>query len=389
MRRALAVQVKNSRCATALAEIVMRDFTDDLKDVSRRLGEAKVYLKIDAQRDRFRELEIEVSKPGLWDDQEFAKKLNAEYANTKGDIDIFDGLARRLEDAEVLHEMAREIDDASQEAEIEKGIQAIARELNGLEMRSLFTGEHDELDCIVHINTKDGGVDAQDWSELLLRMYQRWAERRGIDFEINDISPGTEAGIMSVEFTLKGRYAYGLMTSERGTHRLVRISPFDNQGRRQTSFSNVQVWPAMENPDIEIDETDVRMEVFRASGAGGQHVNKTSSAVRLIHEPTGLVSSSQEERSQLQNREKAMNRLKAMVAAKIEEEHQAELDRIAGKQATVGWGSQIRSYVLQPYQMVKDLRTNIESSSVESVLDGDLDEFMVGYLQWRRAGDDS
>jgi len=344
----------------------MRDFTDDLKDVSRRLGEAKVYLKIDAQRDRFRELEIEVSKPGLWDDQEFAKKLNAEYANTKGDIDIFDGLARRLEDAEVLHEMAREIDDASQEAEIEKGIQAIARELNGLEMRSLFTGEHDELDCIVHINTKDGGVDAQDWSELLLRMYQRWAERRGIDFEIN-----------------------GLMTSERGTHRLVRISPFDNQGRRQTSFSNVQVWPAMENPDIEIDETDVRMEVFRASGAGGQHVNKTSSAVRLIHEPTGLVSSSQEERSQLQNREKAMNRLKAMVAAKIEEEHQAELDRIAGKQATVGWGSQIRSYVLQPYQMVKDLRTNIESSSVESVLDGDLDEFMVGYLQWRRAGDDS
>jgi len=389
MRHARAVQAKNSRCATAPAEIVMRDFTDDLKDVSRRLGEAKVYLKIDAQRDRFRELEIEVSKPGLWDDQEFAKKLNAEYANTKGDIDIFDGLARRLEDAEVLHEMAREIDDASQEAEIEKGIQAIARELNGLEMRSLFTGEHDELDCIVHINTKDGGVDAQDWSELLLRMYQRWAERRGIDFEINDISPGTEAGIMSVEFTLKGRYAYGLMTSERGTHRLVRISPFDNQGRRQTSFSNVQVWPAMENPDIEIDETDVRMEVFRASGAGGQHVNKTSSAVRLIHEPTGLVSSSQEERSQLQNREKAMNRLKAMVAAKIEEEHQAELDRIAGKQATVGWGSQIRSYVLQPYQMVKDLRTNIESSSVESVLDGDLDEFMVGYLQWRRAGDDS
>jgi protein subunit release factor B len=208
-------------------------------------------------------------------------------------------------------------------------------------------------------------------------------------FEINDISPGAEAGIMSVEFTLKGRYAYGLMTSERGTHRLVRISPFDNQGRRQTSFSNVQVWPAMENPDIEIDETDVRMEVFRASGAGGQHVNKTSSAVRLIHEPTGLVSSSQEERSQLQNREKAMNRLKAMVAAKIEEEHQAELDRIAGKQATVGWGSQIRSYVLQPYQMVKDVRTNVESSSVESVLDGDIDEFMVGYLQWRRAGDDS
>ena len=176
----------------------MRDFTDDLKDVSRRLGEAKVYLKIEAQRDRFRELEIEVSKPGLWDDQEFAKKLNAEYANTKGDIDIFDGLARQLEDAEVLHELAREIDDASQETEIESSIKVIAQSLNGLEMRSLFTGEHDEADCIVHINTKDGGVDAQDWSELLLRMYQRWAERRGLEFEINDISPGAEAGIMSV-----------------------------------------------------------------------------------------------------------------------------------------------------------------------------------------------
>ena len=196
MLRARVVRVKSSRCATAPAELVMRDFTDDLKDVSRRLGEANVYLKIDAQRDRFRELEIEVSKPGLWDDQEFAKKLNAEYANTKGDIDIFDGLARQLEDAEVLHEMAREINDESQETEINASIQAIAQALNGLEMRSLFTGEHDESDCIVHINTKDGGVDAQDWSELLLRMYQRWSERRGLEFEINDISPGAEAGIM-------------------------------------------------------------------------------------------------------------------------------------------------------------------------------------------------
>ena len=220
-------------------------------------------------------------------------------------------------------------------------------------------------------------------------MYTRWAERRGFEIEIDDVSPATEAGIMSAEFTIKGRYAYGLMTSERGTHRLVRISPFDNQGRRQTSFSAVQVWPVMDDPDVAINESDIRMEVFRASGAGGQHVNKTSSAVRLIHEPTGLVASSQEERSQLQNREKAMGRLKAMVAAKIEEEHQAELDRIAGKQAQVGWGSQIRSYVLQPYQMVKDLRTEIETSSVEAVLDGDIDDFMEGYLRWRRAGDNS
>ena len=365
----------------------MRDFSDDIKDVSRRLSEAKVYLRIDSQRERLRELEAEVSRPDLWDDQNLAKKLNAEYSNVKGDIDLFDALSGQLDDVEVLHEMAREVDDASQEGDIEEGLTALARALRELELRSLFTGEHDEADCIVQINAKDGGVDAQDWSEILLRMYQRWAERRGFIVEIDDISPATEAGIMSAEFTIEGRYAYGLMTSERGTHRLVRISPFDNQGRRQTSFAAVQVWPVMDDPDVEINDSDIRMEVFRASGAGGQHVNKTSSAVRLIHEPTGLVASSQEERSQLQNREKAMNRLRAMVAARIEEEHQAELDRIAGKQATVGWGSQIRSYVLQPYQMVKDLRTNIESSSVSEVLDGNVDEFMEGYLQWRRSGD--
>ena len=205
-------------------------------------------------------------------------------------------------------------------------------------MRSLFTGIHDEADCIVQINAKDGGVDAQDWSEMLLRMYERWADRRGIGFGVDAVSEGTEAGIMSAEFTLTGRYAYGLMTGERGTHRLVRISPFDNQGRRQTSFAAVQVWPVMDAPDVEIDDADIRMEVFRASGAGGQHINKTSSAVRLIHEPTGLVASSQEERSQLQNREKAMGRLRAMVAAKVEEERAAELDAIGGKAGAGGLG---------------------------------------------------
>lgn len=363
----------------------MRDFTTDIHDLSVRVADAKKYLQIDQLIERLAVVEVEISKPDLWDDQDAAKKINAEYANIKSDIDEYNKIYGMVEDLEVLHELAREVDDATQEEEIETGIKKVAAMLSVVEMRSLFTGEHDEADCIVQINAKDGGVDAQDWTEILLRMYTRWAERRGFSFEIDDISQGTEAGILSAEFTIKGRYAYGLMTSERGTHRLVRISPFDNQGRRHTSFALVQVWPVMEAPEVEINESDLRMEVFRASGAGGQHVNKTSSAVRLIHEPTGLVASSQEERSQLQNREKAMTRLKAMLAARLEEEHQAERDRIAGKPAQIGWGNQIRSYVLQPYQMVKDLRTEEESGNVAAVLDGDLDAFMEAYLRWRRA----
>ena len=362
----------------------MRDFTDDLRDLRRRLGEAEGYLKIGANRVRVVELEAEIGRPDLWDDPDYAKKLNGDYANVKGDIDLFDQLSRELDDAEVLHELAREMDDESQEPDIDAARVHLAAQLDMLDLRSLFTGEYDSLDCIVQINAKDGGVDAQDWSEILLRMYTRWAERRGFTVEVDGISEGTEAGILSAEFTIHGRYAYGLMTAERGTHRLVRISPFDNQGRRQTSFASVQVWPVLEDPDVEVNESDIRMEVFRASGAGGQHVNKTSSAVRLIHEPTGLVSSSQEERSQLQNREKAMNRLRTMIAARVIEEREAELDRIAGRQAQVGWGSQIRSYVLQPYQMVKDLRTEVETSNVAAVIDGDVDEFMEGYLRWRR-----
>jgi peptide chain release factor 2 len=367
----------------------MRDFTSDLRDVHRRLDEAETYLSIADNRERFAVLEAEISDPALWDDQERAKKLNTEYANIRDDLAVFDRLTEQFGDVEVLHELARDEDDESQEAEIEASIAAIEATLDQLELRSLFTGEHDDSDCIVQINAKDGGVDAQDFAEMLLRMYERWCERRGFTISLNYVSEGAEAGIMSAEVTISGRYAYGLMSAERGTHRLVRISPFDNQGRRQTSFAAVQVWPLLDDVDVDIDDSDIRMEVFRASGAGGQHINKTSSAVRLIHEPTGLVASSQEERSQLQNRERAMGRLTAMIAAKAEEDRAAELDAIAGKQAQVGWGSQIRSYVLQPYQMVKDLRTEVETSDVSGVLDGDIDEFVEGYLRMRRAQADA
>lgn len=367
----------------------MRDFSNDLTDIRRRVDEASVYLKVAAGKERMVELEVDVARPDLWDDQDNAKKVNAEYANLKTDLEDFRQLASSVEDLEVLHEMAREVDDETQEPELERGIALAKSKLDALELRSLFTGVHDEADAIVQINAKDGGVDAQDWSEMLLRMFTRWAERKAFAIEVGDISLGTEAGILSADFTVRGRYAYGMLTSERGTHRLVRISPFDNQGRRQTSFATIQVWPVLDDLDVEINESDIRMEVFRASGAGGQHVNKTSSAVRLIHEPTGLVASSQQERSQLQNRENALKRLRTMVAARIEEEREQELRTIAGKSATVGWGSQIRSYVMQPYQMVKDVRTDIESGNIAGVLDGDLDLFMEGFLRWRRANSES
>jgi peptide chain release factor 2 len=365
----------------------MRDFSDDIKDLRRRLDEAHGYLKIDYSRNRLQELEDEVARPDLWDDQNFAKKVNAEYAATKGDVQRYDTLAGRIDDLEVLHEMARDEDDVSQEPELAAEVQGLEREFSDLELRSLFIGAHDEADAIVRINAKDGGVDAQDWAEILLRLYTRWAERRGFDVEVDDVSEGTEAGILSAEITVKGRYAYGLLCSERGVHRLVRISPFDSQARRQTSFAAVEVFPVLEDlPDLEIPESELRMEVFRASGAGGQHINKTSSAVRLIHLPTGLVASSQEERSQLQNRAKALARIMSMIAARREEEREAELARIAGgKQAQVGWGSQIRSYVVQPYQMVKDLRTEFEVGNVQGVLDGDIEPFMEAWLRDRRA----
>ena len=291
----------------------------------------------------------------------------------------------------MLFELAREEDDESQEPDLEAAVDELTGQLAELELRSLFTGEHDEADAICSINAKDGGVDAQDWAEMLLRMYTRWAERRGFDVEVDDVSEGTEAGILSAELTIRGRYAYGLMQAERGTHRLVRISPFDGNARRQTCFAAVDVYPGLDDTaTVDIDEKELRIDTYRSSGAGGQHVNKTSSAIRITHLPTGVVVTCQDERSQLQNKTKAMAKLKAILAAKAEEDREAELQTIAGgRQAQVGWGSQIRSYVLQPYQMVKDLRTDHEVGNVMGVLDGDLDGFMEAFLRWKRTGADA
>ncbi len=365
----------------------MRDVTDDLKELRLRVEEARRYLRIDDTRHRLAELEQEVQRPDLWDDQDRARQVSSAYARARDDVAVYDGLLQRLEDTEVLFELARDEGDDSQEPEIDAAIAELGAELDELELRSLFTGEHDEADAICAINAKDGGVDAQDWAEMLLRMYSRWAERRGFEVEVDDVSEGTEAGILSAEFTIKGRYAYGLMQGERGTHRLVRISPFDSNARRQTSFAAVEVWPALdESAQVDIDEKDLRIDTYRSSGAGGQHVNKTSSAIRITHLPTGVVVTCQDERSQLQNKTKAMQKLAAILAARAEEEREAELQKIAGgRQAQVGWGSQIRSYVLQPYQLVKDLRTDHEVGNVQGVLDGDLDGFMEAFLRWKRA----
>jgi peptide chain release factor 2 len=291
-----------------------------------------------------------------------------------------------LSDLETLAELAREESDDSLESEIDDGAQSLAARLDELELRALFTGEHDERDAICTVNSGAGGTDAQDWTNMLLRMYLRWAEQRGFDSELDEATPGTEAGISSATFTIKGRYAYGLLASERGVHRLIRISPFDANARRQTAFASFDAVPALdeaEEPDI--DANDLRIDTYRSSGAGGQHVNVTDSAVRITHLPTGIVVSVQNERSQTQNKARAMQILAARLAERQRQERQAELDALSGEKRDVAFGSQIRTYTLQPYQLVKDERTRYETGNVQAVLDGELDGFIESFLQWRRS----
>jgi peptide chain release factor 2 len=366
----------------------MRDFSDDIGALRQRLAEAEQYLRIEDLRHRRPQLETEASRPDLWDDQDLARRITGELSSAITDIEAFEALVQQVDDGETLAEMAREEADESQDAEIEAGLASVAARLSELELRSLFSGEHDEVDALCTLSSGEGGADAQDWTEMLYRMYMRWAQGHGFTVEEEDSTPGSEAGLSSVEFVVKGRYAYGWLKAERGVHRLVRMSPFNAQGKRQTAFAALSVVPLLHDGDIdiEIDEADVEMQVFRSSGAGGQHVNKTSSAVRLIHKPTGIAVSCQVERSQLQNRAKAMTMLKARLADLERQKREDELLAIQGEQQRVGFGSQIRSYVLQPYQLVKDLRTEHETGNVEGVLDGDLDPFIEAYLRWQRAG---
>jgi peptide chain release factor 2 len=364
----------------------MRNFSDELAALRKRLTEAEVYLDLEGKRARHAELEAEMGRPDLWDDQEDARAITTEYGRVGDDISVLSDLGVKLDDAEALYEMAMEEGDESQAADIEREVADLTRALDDLELRSLFTGEYDEADAICEIHAGAGGTDAQDWAEMMVRMYLRWAERRGFAYEIDEMSAGTEAGILSATVIIKGRYAYGLMCAEKGTHRLVRISPFDSQARRQTSFASLDPTPFLEDlsAEVTIEEKDLRVDTYRSSGAGGQHVNVTDSAVRLTHLPTGIVVSCQNERSQMQNKARAMQVLAAKIAERQREERRAEIDAISGPASQAGWGNAFRHYVQAPYQMVKDDRTGYETGNVQAVLDGDLDELMEAWLRWRR-----
>jgi peptide chain release factor 2 len=312
-----------------------------------------------------------------------------ELSAVEDDLRVYDEFSAKLEDLAVLNDLAVEEDDAGTEAEVRAGLEGLRRELAELEIRVLLSGEHDGRDAVVTVHAGAGGTDSQDWAEMLERMVLRWAEQRGFKTDLHDEQEGDEAGIRSATFSVHGPRAYGLLHAERGVHRLVRISPFDSQARRHTAFASIDVVPLLDEVDTEITITDdeLRVDVFRSSGPGGQGVNTTDSAVRLTHLPTGLVVACQNERSQLQNKATAMTLLKAKLAELERQKREEELAAVRGEQREVAWGSQIRSYVLHPYQMVKDHRTGHETGSTQAVLDGGIDDFIGAYLQWKVRGE--
>ena len=317
--------------------------------------------------------------PGFWDDQERAAKTSAEHARATKKLETYETLARDVEDLEPLAEMAQE--DPELEGELQEQIASAEARLAALELERLFSGRYDTGDALVTVNAGAGGTDAQDWAEMVLRMEMRWAEKRGFDVELLEASPGEEAGIKSATFRVRGENAYGLYSAEKGVHRLVRLSPFDSANRRQTSFAGVEVSPVVEDVgEVAIEDDDLQVDTYRASGAGGQHVNKTDSAVRITHKPTGIVVQCQNERSQSSNRLTAMGMLRSKLAELEERKRREEIAKERGEAQDVNFGSQIRSYVLHPYTMVKDHRTNHEMGDASRVLDGDLDGFVRAEL---------
>ncbi len=325
--------------------------------------------------------------PGFWDNPDYSNKKMKELKNLKDTVDQINGLETQYEDIETLIEMGNEEGDESMAEEIRGELDSFAGELETLRISTLLTGEYDKNDAILKLNAGAGGTESCDWCSMLYRMYTRWAEKKGFSVEVLDYLDGDEAGIKSVTFQVNGENAYGYLKSEKGVHRLVRISPFNAQGKRQTSFVSLDVMPNIEEDlDVEINDEDLRIDTYRSSGAGGQHINKTSSAIRITHLPTGIVVQCQNERSQFQNKDKAMQMLKAKLYMLKQEENAQKLSGIRGEVKEIGWGNQIRSYVFQPYTMVKDHRTGHETGNVDAVMDGDLDPFINAYLKWISTG---
>ncbi len=358
--------------------------TSELRDAASglegRLTELERFFDVEALRGRAARLSEEMSRPGFWDDQERAREVSAGFSRVEGRLRMLDDLRARLADSGELLELAEGDEDLLGEVAEELG--RVQRALEEQEVARLFSGPHDEGDAILTINSGEGGVDSQDWAEMLARMYRRWAERRSFGLEVIEYTFGDEAGIKSATYSVSGEHAFGLLSAERGVHRLVRISPFDARGRRHTSFAEVAVAPVIDEAvEVEVDEKDLKVDTYRASGAGGQHVNKTDSAVRITHLPTGIVVQCQNERSQHQNREVAMRVLRARLFERERERREEEISALKGERSDVGFGSQIRSYVLHPYKMVKDLRTGEETANVDRFLDGEIDDFIYAYLK--------
>ncbi len=357
-----------------------------VKALDTTLTSIEKVMDVDKLRASIADLSEAASAPDLWNDQENAQRVTSRLSHAQSEIRHIEDLRQRLDDLSVLFELGDE--DADTLVEAQQELISLKREIDAQEVRTLLSGEYDEREALVTIRSEAGGVDAADFAEMLMRMYLRWAERHNYPTEVYDTSYAEEAGIKSTTFQVKAPYAYGTLSVEQGTHRLVRISPFDNQGRRQTSFAGVEVTPVVETSDhVEIDEKELRVDVYRSSGPGGQGVNTTDSAVRITHIPTGIVVSCQNERSQIQNRASAMTVLQAKLLARRREEEKATMDAL--KDAGNSWGNQMRSYVLHPYQMVKDLRTNFEVGNPSAVFDGDIDEFIEAGIRWRRSAENN
>lgn len=325
-----------------------------------------------------------MATPNFWDDQDKAQSIINESNSLKDQVTEYHELTETYDDLEVAFELIKEEPDSDLQADLENELTAFSERMNQFELQLLLNGPYDKNNAILELHPGAGGTESQDWCSMLLRMYTRWAEQKGFKVEVLDYLPGDEAGVKSVTLSIKGHNSYGYLKAEKGVHRLVRISPFDSAGRRHTSFVSCEVTPEIDdNIDVEIRSEDLRVDTYRASGAGGQHINKTSSAVRITHIPTGIVVASQAQRSQIQNRETAMNMLRAKLYQKEVEEQERKLAEIRGEQKEIGWGSQIRSYVFHPYSMVKDHRTNTETGNVQAVMDGDIDQFIDAFLRSR------